>query len=235
MVSAFRTGPPPRFTGGFGEETCQYCHWEFEATSDSAAFHVAGFPPLYVAGRTYDLDVIVTAAGLRASGFQLAVRFADGYAAAMNAGSLVSTSNRTSVMKDAPSGVAYAQHTIDGVAVGTDGRAVWRIRWTAPESSGAVRLDAAANAGNGDESEMGDRVYTFTRTSTPAARSIDARARAIAFSAVKPSSRMTTPPGADAPNRSMPMISPAGPATDSQPSVAPASTTTRASRSGGST
>jgi hypothetical protein len=237
LVAAFRTGPPPRFTGGFGEETCQYCHWEFEMSSDTAVFHVAGLPDEYVPRQTYELDVIVTKDGLGASGFQLAIRFVEGESAGSSAGTLESTSARTSVEKDEKSGVAYAQHRLEGITPQAAGRATWRIRWTAPGGGGTVRLDAAANAGDGDKSEMGDRVYTFTRTSTAAdaARSMDVRARAATFSALKPSSRMTTSPGADAPKRSSPTTSPAGPAIDSQPSIAPASTVTRAADSGGST
>lgn len=70
----------------------------------------------------------------------------------------------------APSGVHYAQHTVSGTSV--DFRdlpiARWEVGWRAPpEALGPVVLHAAANAANDDRSELGDRVYTATRSIRP--------------------------------------------------------------------
>jgi hypothetical protein len=55
-----------------------------------------------------------------------------------------------------------------GVAVQVSGEARWRLSWTAPTpDAGRVVLDVAANAADGDESQMGDRVYTLTLESAP--------------------------------------------------------------------
>src|SRR5262249_44957533 len=61
----------------------------------------------------------------------------------------------------------------------------------------------------------------------PHQRPRSARARATACSPVNPSSRLTLPPGADAPKRSTPTPAPPRPTQRSQPNVAPASTASR--------
>lgn len=168
LAAAYRTGPPPGYSGGFGEDSCHYCHYEFEPTEDPAAFAVTGFPETYLPGERYILEVSVSAERLGAAGFQLAVRFADGAAAGHNAGSLESMGERTSVDVSEKNGVAYARQTLEGITPQEAGRAAWRVTWTAP-ADGRVRLDAAANAGDGDESQMGDRVYTLSLEAAPTA------------------------------------------------------------------
>jgi hypothetical protein len=60
--------------------------------------------------------------------------------------------------------VAFAQHTLDGSAPTAPGKARWHIRWTAPPGYRPVVLHAAALAGDGDRSQVGDRTYTVERT-----------------------------------------------------------------------
>jgi hypothetical protein len=40
----------------------------------------------------------------------------------------------------------------------------WKLSWTAPETAGTRVAHAAAVAGDGDESQTGDHVYTLERT-----------------------------------------------------------------------
>ena len=65
------------------------------------------------------------------------------------------------VADDAKTGVRYAQQTADGVEPERPGSTGWAVEWTAPAAGcGAVRFDVAANAANGDNSALGDYVYT---------------------------------------------------------------------------
>jgi hypothetical protein len=40
----------------------------------------------------------------------------------------------------------------------------WKLSWTAPETAGKIFAHAAAVAGDGDESQSGDHVYTLEKT-----------------------------------------------------------------------
>ena len=64
--------------------------------------------------------------------------------------------------------VAYAAHTAAGAAPASGGEACWRVRWRAPaEAAGPVVFHVAANAGNFDDSELGDFVYLASAVSRP--------------------------------------------------------------------
>jgi hypothetical protein len=64
--------------------------------------------------------------------------------------------------------VAYAGHTAAGAAQIRGGEARWRVRWRAPaEAAGPVVFHLAANAGNFDDSELGDFVYLASAVSRP--------------------------------------------------------------------
>jgi hypothetical protein len=67
--------------------------------------------------------------------------------------------------------VAYAAHTAAGAAQARGGEVRWRVRWRAPsKAAGPVVFHLAANAGNAgndDDSELGDFVYLASAVSRP--------------------------------------------------------------------
>lgn len=124
---------------------------------------VRGFPRRWETGAQYPLQVRLRSPGMTRAGFQLSVRFEDG----RQAGRLEGTGPGVEIDDPDSAGVLYAGHERPA-AVGPDGRASWRLAWTAPEVPNAVvRLHVAANGANGDDSEFGDAVYSDSLASRP--------------------------------------------------------------------
>ena len=155
---AFPDDPPVAHTGGFGEPTCLKCHTGGELNAPGGSLALEGAPAAYEPGSRYRLAVLLARRGMAAGGFQLAARCEDGG----QAGELSPAgAHRVGVTDDAKTGVRYAHQTADGVEPERPGSTGWAVEWTAPAAGcGAVRLDAAANAANGDDSALGDYVYT---------------------------------------------------------------------------
>jgi hypothetical protein len=157
-TTTYRDGPPPGVTGGFGEQSCHACHFDADLNDGVGSLAISGVPDRFVAGRTYPLTVTLSRPELAISGFQLAARFDDGGA---QAGALIlgpHESERASITTDRD--IAYAFQLAAGSVPTAPDTARWVILWTAPETGGAVRFNAAANAANGDDSADGDYVYT---------------------------------------------------------------------------
>ncbi len=96
--------------------------------------------------------------GMGAAGFQAAFRLAEGLPGAP-AGRVRSLDERTRVIREASSGVEYVEHSKPGSALlGGTGR--WEFEWTAPTAPTVVVLHVAANSANGDDSPLGDLIYT---------------------------------------------------------------------------
>jgi len=163
-VPAFKTGPPPGHTGGFGEPTCQACHSDAGLNEPGGELAITGAPAGYEPGRTYGLEVVLRRARMLRAGFQLSARFADGgggsAAAGTPAGVLAPGDGRSVVIWDTLSHVSYIEHNSAGTALlGDAGR--WKVSWTAPgRARGVVIFNAAGNAANDDDSPLGDFIYT---------------------------------------------------------------------------
>ena len=147
---------PAARTGGFGEPTCHECHFELPVNQDGS-LTVEGFPGRYEPGRTYEVRVTLASEGTERAGFQAAVRRASGPGEGTQAGRLAPVDPRTMVQDTA--GVQYVQHARGASWTGGAPAASWSFAWTAPDG-GPVVLHAAANSSNGDESPLGDIVYT---------------------------------------------------------------------------
>jgi hypothetical protein len=160
---AYPHGAPPGTTGGFGEPTCQQCHFGAGLNEAGGTLALDGVPGRYTPGETYRLVVRLRRAWLGAAGFQLAARTADG----AQAGTLAPDDPRTQV-QPGPRGVQYAGHTVAGSAAPSPDSAAWTVDWTAPPAgTGPVTLSAAANAADGDRSPLGDYVYALERAVAP--------------------------------------------------------------------
>ncbi|MEW5927350.1 MAG: choice-of-anchor V domain-containing protein [Gemmatimonadota bacterium] len=157
-VQAFPDHPPVAHTGGFGEPTCAKCHAGRAPNAPGGTLALEGVPDAFEAGKRYRLVVALARPEMASGGFQLAARCGDG----RQAGELSpGDAARVAVAADARSGVRYAHQTADGAEPAEPGRAAWTVEWTAPaQGCPEVRFDAAANAANGDQSALGDYVYT---------------------------------------------------------------------------
>src|SRR5689334_312623 len=77
---AFKEGPYPNVTGGFGEQSCHLCHLDNPINAPGGAVTLEGVPARYAAGESYDVTVAIAREGLRRGGFEIAARFASGRA-----------------------------------------------------------------------------------------------------------------------------------------------------------
>lgn len=168
-VSAFlyRDGPPPGFSGGFGEDHCQACHFGDTLNAKPGSLTISA-PRHYSPGATYTLTVTLTRPGMVIGGFQLTARFEEGGA---QAGTMAAThGDRDRIKVTTDRGVQYAYHQRPGTALTGRNMVRWTLRWTAPAGGGSVRFSAAANAANEDDSQFGDYVYTASVRSAPVSR-----------------------------------------------------------------
>ena len=164
---ASASGPVPS-TGGFGEETCRQCHWENPLNDPAGALTVEGVPARYTPGEDYPITVSVRRPGLIRAGFQLSAREEGiNMNAGSDAGVLASTNGMAEGVTAGPRGVTYMQHTAAGAAAVTGDTARWTFTWTAPDGEVPVAFHVAANASNGDDSPLGDWIYTAAVNATP--------------------------------------------------------------------
>ncbi len=165
MAFRYPDNPPPAHTGGFGEPTCHFCHFENDLNAAGGNLMVEGLEGGYVSGEAKTIEVRLSRSGMQLAGFQLAMRFADG----RQAGSLIPVDER--VVVDAVNQIQYIRHTKGGsTPLGPDSTK-WIFKWKPPASSLPVVLHLAANAANGDASEFGDSIYLLEKkisaTSSP--------------------------------------------------------------------
>lgn len=170
--AAYVEDPAPGHTGGFGEPTCQACHFGEPLNDPAGALRLEGVPERTALGAVHRLTVVLERPGLVRGGFQLSARFADGEQAGEAAGGLASPDERSRVSGPEASGAAYAYHSPRGTRAPSPGALRWRLEWTAPARRlGRVLFHVAANASNDDDSAFGDHVYStagetvVTRTS----------------------------------------------------------------------
>ena len=168
LTAAYREGPPPAHTGGFGESTCQACHFDNDLNEAAGSLTLEGIPPVFAPDERYRLRVTLARPGLAAAGFQLAMRFAEGPEHGRQAGTLRAIDDRVKVTHHAETGIFYAQHTETGARA--SGSATWVVEWTPGPRTSPVVFQVAANAANDDASEFGDYIYADDTVSIPVGR-----------------------------------------------------------------
>lgn len=96
----------------------------------------------------------------------MTARFLEGSRQSEQAGSFEPIDERVKVTRAVPDDIQYAHHSSAGSRVESSEGVAWQLVWTAPPdpSSGTVIFHVAANAGNGDDSEFGDRIYVGAST-----------------------------------------------------------------------
>ena len=151
-------GPPLARTGGFGELTCIECHLDLELNALGGALLLDGVPTSFTPGAVYVVTVIVEGEGMGSAGFQAAARFQEGERTGAPAGRLASLDGRTVVRSEG--GVDYINHTVEGSQLGPGDVASWSFEWVAPEEPSPVVFHVTGNSANGDNSPLGDLIYT---------------------------------------------------------------------------
>lgn len=167
----YRDGAPPGFSGGFGEASCDACHFSAEPNDGVGTLRMEGAGEAFVPGRSYPITITLTRPEMVAAGFQLTARFSDGGSQAGTLSADSSSTPRTAVATDR--GIQYAYQLLAGSAPAAGDTASWVVRWTAPAAGEAVTFHLAANAADGDGSASGDYVYTATASARP----VDAKKR----------------------------------------------------------
>lgn len=155
-------GPPAGHTGGFGEPSCSTCHVGSEENAFGGRADLQGLPERYIPGETYVLTLSLTAEETATAGFQASARFDAPPAYGVSAGTFTPLDDRTAVTDSAD--VSYVHHTFAGSSVSDSSGSHWSFAWVAPVGGGSVTFHVAANSGNGDNSPLGDLVYTHARS-----------------------------------------------------------------------
>ena len=158
-------GPPLARTGGFGELTCLECHLDLELNAPGGALLLDGVPASFTPGAAYVVTVIVEGEGMGRAGFQAAARFERGARAGAPAGRLVPLDGRTVVRSE--DGVDYIHHSVEGSELGPGDVASWSFEWVAPGDASPVVLHVSGNSANGDNSPLGDLIYTAEASVPP--------------------------------------------------------------------
>jgi hypothetical protein len=161
---AFKEGPYPNVTGGFGERSCHLCHLDNPVNAPGGTLTLSGVPATYALGQTYAITVSLAREGMRRGGFEIASRFAGGKQNGKQAGSWKVPDARLQLIPGAvDKSLTFVQHNLQGSRTATPGSNTWTIEWTAPSpapgSGSTVQFNVAANASNNDDSALGDYIY----------------------------------------------------------------------------
>jgi hypothetical protein len=161
-------GPPTATTGGFGEETCRMCHFDYELNDPAGSLRLEGLPGSYVPGEAYLLTLRLSHPALERGGFELAARFAAGESAGQQAGSFEAVGNDVEIVPGTSGAVQFARQTRAGTSPRSKGVIAWSLRWQAPtDARGPITFNVAANAANFDDSPLGDFPYATAVTVNP--------------------------------------------------------------------
>jgi hypothetical protein len=162
-ADAYADGAAPGFSGGFGEQACDACHFEHDINARPGQLTLSGVPERFSPGQRVTLSVALARPEMKLGGFQLTARMESGGA---QAGTLVAAPGEEKrVAVDAANGIQYARQRREGAGPVPPGIVRWEVVWTAPQTGGTVMFHASANAADGDEAARGDYVYTAVASS----------------------------------------------------------------------
>jgi len=163
-ATAFKEGPYPNVTGGFGEQSCHVCHLDNPINAPGGRLEVDGAPPAYTPGEAYRITISIARDELERSGFEIAARFVSGRQKGKQAGAWRPIDDRVQLIPGAADkSLTFVQHNLAGSRTRTPGVNRWTVEWDAPAvPAGAVQFNVAANASNNDDSPLGDFIYVKT-------------------------------------------------------------------------
>lgn len=147
------------FTGGFGEETCRSCHFDYDLNPDGGSLKISGFPENPEGGKVVGFKIKVERVDLGRAGFQMSARFTNG----SQAGTFLIGNNNQLVFTGDVGGdsLQYVQHSTTGSKVDGKDSKTWMVKWRVPDNElRPIIINVAANAANGDQSEFGDYIYS---------------------------------------------------------------------------
>jgi hypothetical protein len=163
-ISAFSSGPPASFSGAPGESDCTACH-EGTANSGTGSLTISGVPLNYVPNRQYQITVTLSQQQAVLFGFQLTA--IDNQGRRAGSFSLIPQSpSQTQIVQGVVGGNqrSYVEHTSDGTIPTQFDTKSWTFIWNAPNRQlGKVTFYFAGNAANGDQTPIGDFIYTRSR------------------------------------------------------------------------
>jgi hypothetical protein len=156
-------------TGGFGEPSCQQCHFDNPLNAPGGAFSLLGVPAQYEPSQKYQITIRLSREDTIRGGFEIAARFGAGSEKGKQAGAWRVLDNRAQVIRaDDDPALLFVQHTVEGTLGTARGANTWSVEWTAPAAADApVEFNAAANAANDDASPLGDYIYVTAAHSSP--------------------------------------------------------------------
>lgn len=158
---AYRDGPPPDMTGGFGEMTCQSCHSDQPLNDPDGVLEIEGVSGQFTPGRTYRITIRLRRENLRRGGFEMSARFASGPDRGKQAGGFLPLGAAVKVIhSETDPRLEFIEQTSEGALAALRGVIEWTFEWAAPmEGSTPVEFDIAGNASNNDSSALGDYIY----------------------------------------------------------------------------
>src|SRR5207247_9775219 len=77
-TAAYKEGPFPNVTGGFGDKTCHSCHFDNPLNAPGGTLDVSGIPSSYTPGQAYPITITLSREGMKRGGFEIAARFTSG-------------------------------------------------------------------------------------------------------------------------------------------------------------
>lgn len=142
------------YTGGFGEQSCHSCHFDYDLNQSEGELSVNGIPESFEAGKEYSIQLTLKRENLNRAGFQMTSRFED----STQAGSFQLPDDLT-ITPNIDNEITYVQHGV-GKVEAEGGEKSWQVTWIAPDQTDkSVIFNIAGNAANGDASEFGDWIY----------------------------------------------------------------------------
>jgi len=155
---------PGPFTGGFGEETCHSCHFDYDINDERGSLTVEGLGNTYIPGEQYELTISVESERLEVGGFQMTARFKNG----SQAGEFRWSGDRLTLTPHISDNIQYLQHSVSGTRPTSDRKVTWVFTWDAAiQDPSSVIFNISANAGNDDFSAFGDWIYVQEITVKP--------------------------------------------------------------------
>jgi hypothetical protein len=169
---AFKEGPYPNVTGGFGEQSCHLCHLDNPVNAPGGKLQVAGVPRAFQSGETYQVTITLVREDMTRGGFEISARFVSGRMRGRQAGSWRVRDGRAQLIPGAvDKALTFVQHNLAGSRTAAAGTNTWTIEWTAPaELTSPVQFNVAANASNNDDSPLGDYIYLDSVRTSPRKR-----------------------------------------------------------------
>lgn len=142
------------YTGGFGEQSCHSCHFDYDLNHPEGEFSVSGIEEMFETGQDYRITLNVKRDDMSRAGFQMTARFEDGSQAGQ-----FEVSEEFTRTPNIDSTITYLQHAV-GKVEAENGEKNWEISWTAPDQvNQTIIFNFAVNAANGDASAFGDWIY----------------------------------------------------------------------------